>query len=431
MKKLYYFFSIMLMLALVSCSFSRDYAQPVYLDGHGGDYETGVTYQQFYDELSPYGNWISYPGYGYAWVPQVAGFRPYSTNGYWVYTTLGWTWMSNYRWGWAPFHYGRWMLDARFGWLWIPGYEWAPAWVAWRGGGGYYGWAPLGPGMGINISIGVIPNNYWSFVPNKYINSRSIGNYYVSNNTTIINNTTVINNNYYNNDRTVVYNTGPRISEVEKATSTKIAPIRVINSSAPGSTAVNNNELSIYRPQVRELSSSSSRPSRLVNESVNQAEVKAPVRSLNNMNSSSEINNVPVREIPSSNLSEKTTEDRRVPAAKVETEQQIGSSSIRNVRPSVPERPEEKQLAPSVINTPQSQSRSAQINTSTPSVRRTVEPRPVHIAPPKTESKSAENMLRNQAPAQMRTIAPENRTSGSTPSAGRSASGNSMPSVKR
>ena len=57
-----------------------------------------VSFQVFYDELSPYGTWIDTDEYGYVWVPDVAsGFKPYSTNGYWVFTNEGWTWISNYR----------------------------------------------------------------------------------------------------------------------------------------------------------------------------------------------------------------------------------------------------------------------------------------------------------------------------------------------
>src|ERR1700682_2804413 len=52
-----------------------------------------VTYQSFYDQLSPYGNWINYPGYGYVWMPNAGpDFRPYATNGNWIYTDAGWTW---------------------------------------------------------------------------------------------------------------------------------------------------------------------------------------------------------------------------------------------------------------------------------------------------------------------------------------------------
>src|SRR5436305_14078333 len=65
--------------------------------------------QVFYDNLSPYGQWVEHPTHGYVWLPYAeAGFTPYSTNGHWVYTEYGWTWASNYDWGWALFHYGRW-----------------------------------------------------------------------------------------------------------------------------------------------------------------------------------------------------------------------------------------------------------------------------------------------------------------------------------
>src|SRR5829696_879022 len=62
----------------------------------------------------------------------------------------GWMWASDYDWGWATFHYGRWVYDNFYGWLWMPGYEWSPAWVEWRSGGDYYGWAPLGPDFSFN-----------------------------------------------------------------------------------------------------------------------------------------------------------------------------------------------------------------------------------------------------------------------------------------
>jgi len=102
-----------------------------------------ISSQDFYDELAPYGTWVSDPRYGDVWVPDAEeGFRPYATRGHWVLTEYGNTWVSDYPWGWATFHYGRWHYDDYYGWEWIPGYEWAPAWVSWRQGGGYYGWAP-------------------------------------------------------------------------------------------------------------------------------------------------------------------------------------------------------------------------------------------------------------------------------------------------
>jgi hypothetical protein len=102
----------------------------------------------FYDQLAPYGTWLQ-TGYGLAWQPDpsIVGedFVPYETGGQWVSTDQGWTFASDYEFGWAVFHYGRWFQDPTLGWLWLPDTSWAPAWVDWRIGGGYIGWAPLPP----------------------------------------------------------------------------------------------------------------------------------------------------------------------------------------------------------------------------------------------------------------------------------------------
>lgn len=106
-------------------------------------------YTYFYDSLAPYGNWINIAGYGWCWQPTVvalnSGWRPYSDGGYWAYTDAGWYWNSTYSWGWAPFHYGRWFHHNHWGWCWAPDTVWGPAWVSWRYGDGYCGWAPLPP----------------------------------------------------------------------------------------------------------------------------------------------------------------------------------------------------------------------------------------------------------------------------------------------
>jgi hypothetical protein len=214
-----------------------------------------VSYQTFYDELSPYGRWIDYPDHGYVWVPDAGpGFRPYATNGHWVWTDdYEWMWVSDYEWGWAPFHYGRWMDDPYYGWIWVPGYEWSPAWVTWRFGGDYYGWAPIRPGIHISLHFNIgsysPPYDYWCFAPRRYITSPYIYNYYVdrSRNVTIINQTTIINN--YNYDRNI-YRTGPSRYEVERYTG-RIYPVRFRESSRPGRTEFRNNEVSVYRPTVQ------------------------------------------------------------------------------------------------------------------------------------------------------------------------------------
>src|SRR4051794_24131367 len=62
-----------------------------------------------YDQLAPYGHWFWLDPYGWVWSPTNVAYtwRPY-TDGNWVYTDAGWTWVSHAEWGWAPFHYGRW-----------------------------------------------------------------------------------------------------------------------------------------------------------------------------------------------------------------------------------------------------------------------------------------------------------------------------------
>lgn len=192
-----------------------------------------MSFQTFYHELSPYGRWTNSPQYGSVWTPYVdRGFQPYSTNGYWEVTEFGNTWVSDYDWGWAPFHYGRWSYDDYNGWFWIPGYEWGPAWVNWRSGGDYYGWAPLGPGMSVNISIN-IPSFWWVFVPQRYIATRNWYNYCAPRNrvTHIYNQTTIINNYYRNDNRVYAY--GPRRDEMERVTRSSI-PVREIDRNSRG-----------------------------------------------------------------------------------------------------------------------------------------------------------------------------------------------------
>jgi len=217
--------------------------------------QVSVSFQVFYDDLSPYGYWVDNPEYGYVWVPNVSGgFTPYGTNGYWILTDAGWTWVSNYPWGWAPFHYGRWYADPNYGYLWIPGNEWGPGWVTWRQSEGYYGWAPIGPGISIDVAYSngySVPYNQWTFVRDRDFGRTNINNYYVapSNNTTIINNSTVINNIQVDKSSSVKYNAGPDRTQVQRQTGTTVAPVALRESAKPGEN-LSNGELQIYRPRV-------------------------------------------------------------------------------------------------------------------------------------------------------------------------------------
>jgi hypothetical protein len=120
--------------------------------------------QDFHPALDAYGTWSDDPTYGTVWTPSAAEtgpeFVPYVSGGHWVYGD-DYAWSSDYTWGWAPFHYGRWVhLQAR-GWSWIPGREYAPAWVEWRTGDAYVGWTPAPPLFvwrgGIAVTLGFAP----------------------------------------------------------------------------------------------------------------------------------------------------------------------------------------------------------------------------------------------------------------------------------
>ena len=102
------------------------------------------------EDLDRYGRWEQDPDYGALWIPRgvAVDWAPYST-GHWAWVRpWGWTWVDDAPWGFAPFHYGRW-VHRRDNWGWAPGQRverpvYAPALVAWVGG----------PGVSVSISIG-------------------------------------------------------------------------------------------------------------------------------------------------------------------------------------------------------------------------------------------------------------------------------------
>lgn len=198
-----------------------------------------VTLFTFYRELSPYGDWVRTPEFGYAWIPrtdEAEDFRPYYTRGEWVYTDYGWTWASDYRWGWATFHYGRWHFDDYYGWMWLPGYEWAPAWVTWGEYNDCYAWAPLGPRIEVNINIGWQPPAFWwTAVPYRHFCSRD-WHHYAWDRPVQVTNITNITNIYYGDSRHGEHGNkrgdgrgnwyhGPRVTDVERNTGSKVARV--------------------------------------------------------------------------------------------------------------------------------------------------------------------------------------------------------------
>ena len=157
-------------------------------------------------DLDTYGAWQTAPDYGPMWVPTgvAVGWAPYR-NGHWVWIApWGWTWVEDEPWGFAPFHYGRWVFVGGV-WGWVPGPVgvrpvYAPALVAWVGGtpgfsfsvaiggGGGIGWFPLGPRE--------------VFVPGYAVSDAYVTRVNVTN--TVVERTTVINV-YHNNVTNVTY----------------------------------------------------------------------------------------------------------------------------------------------------------------------------------------------------------------------------------
>ncbi len=208
-----------------------------------------VSIDLFYNNLNTGGSWIEAGDYGYCWQPSVAvsnpRWRPYS-DGYWAYTDVGWTWVSYEDFGWATYHYGRWARLRDQGWVWVPGREWAPAWVSWRTGGDYVGWAPLPPRYGggrgqeivyegrsigntVDIDFDIGPA-YYNFVDVRYIGDPVLREriFAPTQNITYINRTVNVTNITYNNS--TVYNYGPDYNRLS-AYSTR--PIRRLTLERP------------------------------------------------------------------------------------------------------------------------------------------------------------------------------------------------------
>jgi uncharacterized protein DUF6600/FecR-like protein len=110
---------------------------------------TNAPFSYGMSDLSSYGGWSFFPGFGYGWQPYgvTNGWAPF-TGGQWsFYPGLGWTWLSSEPWGWVPYHFGQWSYSPVFGWLWLPGGYgyWSPAPVQWLGLGNRIGWTPVNP----------------------------------------------------------------------------------------------------------------------------------------------------------------------------------------------------------------------------------------------------------------------------------------------
>ena len=182
----------------------------------------------FHDPLVANGAWVEVGSYGQCWRPRgvAVDWRPYC-DGHWEWTDCGWFWETDEPWGWACYHYGTWVEDPSLGWCWVPGIEWAPAWVVWRGGGDYIGWAPCAP-----AGVVVVPGFF------VFINANHFGNP-ITRSTVVINNDVVFrqtssiggakreSRNIGGRSQNVVINNGPEVATVEKASGRKFSPVSI------------------------------------------------------------------------------------------------------------------------------------------------------------------------------------------------------------
>jgi Family of unknown function (DUF6600) len=233
--------------------------------------DSAGTYDVFYDRLAPDGRWFYDDDYGYVWQPNVAestsDWRPYA-DGHWVWTDRGWFWDSNEDFGWATYHYGRWIRVAGTGWVWVPGDQWAPGWVSWRhtDDDDYVGWAPLPPEATFSVNVGFQPwcDSYYDIGPAAFAFIR-IGDFCrpsyrefcapQQQNLILINRTTNITNITYNNN--AIYNNGPqyqRVSQLVQKQAGQQVPNYKINYAAQTQrnagfkTAVQGNQLNVIAP---------------------------------------------------------------------------------------------------------------------------------------------------------------------------------------
>ena len=144
-----------------------------------------------YEDLDEHGQWSHEPAYGPVWMPHAvdADWAPYRAGRWAWIEPWGWTWVDRAPWGFAPFHYGRW-VSVRGAWGWVPGAiaprpVYAPALVAWIGR----------PGWSIGVSIGSVPAVGWfPLAPREvyYPSHRASVNYVRNVNVTHVTNVTRI-----------------------------------------------------------------------------------------------------------------------------------------------------------------------------------------------------------------------------------------------
>lgn len=213
----------------------------------------------FHDDLAPYGRWVDHRIYGIVWVPDSGrpDWHPY-TDGRWIWTAdYGWYWHSREPYGWATYHYGRWALTSDYGWVWVPGADWGPAWVDWRYGGGYVGWAPMPPEWGTRYddyrrAKSGPQAGAWIFVSEPSFLAADVGRHRapIADNADFLTATSRVTN-YASVDGRIV-NRSIDVARIAAAINTDIAAAAVVpaNSASEQMAAGAQGTIAIYRPVV-------------------------------------------------------------------------------------------------------------------------------------------------------------------------------------
>jgi hypothetical protein len=217
----------------------------------------------FYEALAPHGEWIELAPYGWVWSPEGVDpdWKPYS-QGWWVYTDYGWTFASDEPWAWAVYHYGRWLDTDDYGWVWVPGTEWGPAWVAWRYGDDYVGWAPLPPHIGWSASTGLLIGTFnfdiglswsaWIFVTPRWFSEVRVRFHYLrpARNREGMQRTKIVVHYSYVNRR--IFNSGYPIRDAERHRGGKIEQRRVMETGRDYRGVRDKGRWPVFKPQVKD-----------------------------------------------------------------------------------------------------------------------------------------------------------------------------------
>lgn len=264
-----------------------------------------VDYKEFYDELSPHGEWIEVKGndigvdlkkgtssgeskrsisfndlFGvneafaddvslgafFVWKPApnlavgvAAGepvvYTPYS-NGQWVYTSNGWYFRAASEPEEITHHYGRWVYTPSMGWLWVPGRVWAPAWVDWREQDDYVAWTPIPPSVYIVNNVIVAPPVYeerFIIVERRYFIEPDIYRYTYTENKHKIRITEwrrtegimVVNN--------TVINRGPDVTVIQSVTGRTFEPIVINHVTGKNKIKYSDREYDVYYPEFKKI----------------------------------------------------------------------------------------------------------------------------------------------------------------------------------